>query len=49
MAIGGINKDNAAEVLDAGADSAAAISALLGAKDVEQAARQIIAGFEAGK
>ena len=49
VAIGGINKDNAAEVLDAGADSAAAISALLGAKDVEQAARQIIAGFEAGK
>ena len=49
VAIGGINKDNAAEVLAAGADSVAAISALLEAKDVEEAARQIIAGFEAGK
>ena len=49
VAIGGINRDNASEVAVAGADAVAAISALLGAKDVEQAARQIIAGFEAGK
>ena len=49
VAIGGINKDNAAEVSAAGADSVAAISAILGAEDVEEAARQIIAAFEVGK
>jgi len=49
VAIGGINKDNAAEVSAAGADAVAVISALLGAKDVAEAARKIIAGFEAGK
>ncbi len=49
VAIGGINRDNAAEVSAAGADSVAAISAILGAEDVEEAARQIIARFEAGK
>jgi thiamine-phosphate pyrophosphorylase len=49
VAIGGINKDNAAEVSAAGADSVAVISAILQAEDVEEAARQIIAGFEAGK
>jgi thiamine-phosphate pyrophosphorylase len=49
VAIGGINKDNAAGVSAAGADSVAAISAILGAEDVEEAARQIIAAFEVGK
>ena len=49
VAIGGINKDNAAEVLATGADAVAAISAILEADDIEEAARQIIAGFEAGK
>jgi thiamine-phosphate pyrophosphorylase len=49
VAIGGINKDNVAEVVAAGANAAAVISAVLQAKDVEEAARQIIAGFEAGK
>jgi len=49
VAIGGINKDNAAEVSAAGADSVAAISAILHAEDVEEAARQIIAAFEVGK
>jgi thiamine-phosphate pyrophosphorylase len=49
VAIGGINKDNAAEVSAAGADSVAAISAILGAEDVEEAARQIIAAFEVSK
>jgi thiamine-phosphate pyrophosphorylase len=49
VAIGGINKDNAAEVLAAGADAVAVISALLEAKDIEEATRQVIAGFEAGK
>ncbi len=49
VAIGGINKDNAAEVLAAGADAVAVLSALLEAKDIEEAARQVIAGLEAGK
>jgi len=46
VAIGGINKDNLAEVLAAGADSVAVISAILKTKDVEEAARQIVAKFE---
>lgn len=49
VAIGGIKKDNAAEVLAAGADSVAVISAILEAKDIVEATRQIVAGFEAGK
>jgi thiamine-phosphate pyrophosphorylase len=49
VAIGGINKDNVAEVSATGADSVAVISAILQAEDVEETARQIIAGFEAGK
>jgi thiamine-phosphate pyrophosphorylase len=46
VAIGGINKDNLAEVFAAGADSVAVISAILYAEDVEEATRQIIAEFE---
>jgi len=49
VAIGGINKDNVTEVLDAGADSVAVISAILKAEDVEEATRQIIAAFGTGK
>lgn len=49
VAIGGINKDNAAEVSAAGADAVAVITAVLQAKNVAEAAQQIIAGFEAGK
>ena len=49
VAIGGINKDNAAEVATAGADAVAVISAILQAKDVEEAAREIIAAFEVRK
>jgi thiamine-phosphate pyrophosphorylase len=49
VAIGGINKDNANEVAANGADAVAVISALLGAKDIAQAARSIIKSFEAGK
>jgi thiamine-phosphate pyrophosphorylase len=41
VAIGGINKDNLREVIKAGADSAAVISAILGADNVEKAARQL--------
>lgn len=49
VAIGGINKDNATEVAANGADAMAVISALLGAKDITEAARKIITSFEAGK
>jgi thiamine-phosphate pyrophosphorylase len=49
VAIGGINKDNLAKVLAAGADSVAVISAILKAEDVEEAARQIVAEFEASR
>jgi thiamine-phosphate pyrophosphorylase len=49
VAIGGINRDNAAEVLDAGADSVAVISAILKAKDIEEATREIIAALEVEK
>ncbi|MFA5308042.1 MAG: thiamine phosphate synthase [Dehalococcoidales bacterium] len=42
VAIGGINKDNLKEVIEAGADSAAVISAVLGAEDVARAAAQLV-------
>jgi thiamine-phosphate pyrophosphorylase len=45
VAIGGINRDNAAEVIAAGADSIAVISAVVGAASPEEAARQIIASM----
>ena len=47
VAIGGITRDNVAEVIAAGADSVAVISAVLSAEDVEDAARQIAATLEA--
>ena len=49
VAIGGINKDNAAEVIAAGADSVAVISAVLEAEAPEEATRQIVAKLESGK
>jgi len=49
VAIGGINKDNAAEVMAAGADSVAVISAILQAESPEKAARQIVDRLEAQK
>jgi len=49
VAIGGITKDNAAEVLAAGADSVAVISAILQAESPEESARQIAARFEVQK
>ncbi|GAF99664.1 unnamed protein product, partial [marine sediment metagenome] len=42
VAIGGITKDNASEVITAGADSVAVISAVLGTELPEEAARQIV-------
>jgi len=47
VAIGGINADNVAEVIDAGADAAAVISAVLSADDVESAARSLAQRMEA--
>ncbi len=49
IAIGGIAKDNVAEVMAAGADSVAVISAVVQAEDVEEAAREIAETFEAPK
>ena len=47
VAIGGITSDNAAEVMAAGADSVAVISAIIQAKVPEEAARQIVTRIEA--
>ena len=49
VAIGGITRDNIDEVLAAGADSVAVISAVIRAESPEEAARQIVARFEAKK
>ncbi len=46
VAIGGITKDNTAEVIAAGADSVAVISAILGADSPEEASRQIADRFK---
>lgn len=43
IAIGGINHTNVPEVMKAGADGAAVISAVLGADDVEKSARKLAA------
>jgi thiamine-phosphate pyrophosphorylase len=45
VAIGGITLDNAAQLIGAGADSIAVISALFGAPDIEQTARKFQALF----
>lgn len=42
VAIGGINDNNIKEVVNAGADAAAVISAVLGVDDVEKAVRQLV-------
>lgn len=42
VAIGGINKDNLSQVIKAGADAAAVISAVMGAEDVAAATRQLV-------
>jgi thiamine-phosphate diphosphorylase len=43
VAIGGINEGNVAQVLEAGADAVAVLSAVCGAKEVEEAARRLAA------
>ena len=49
VAIGGITRDNAPEVIAAGADSVAVISAVLGAESPEKASRQLSDVFEKQK
>lgn len=49
VAIGGITKDNAPEVMAGGADSVAVISAVLGAQSPEEASRQIVDRMETKK
>lgn len=46
VAIGGITAENAPEVIDAGADAIAVISALFDAPDIERAARELDRLFE---
>jgi thiamine-phosphate pyrophosphorylase len=46
VAIGGINNNNIKEVMQAGAVSAAVISAILGAADVEKATRELVTVIE---
>jgi thiamine-phosphate diphosphorylase len=46
VAIGGITRDNAAEVVAAGADAVAVIRAIVSAESPEEAARQIITELE---
>ncbi|RLC94714.1 MAG: thiamine phosphate synthase [Chloroflexi bacterium] len=42
IAIGGINADNVAEVMSTGVDAVAVISAVMGAEDPEEAARELV-------
>ncbi len=42
VAIGGISRDNITEVMTAGADAAAIISAILNQEDIEKAAREMV-------
>jgi thiamine-phosphate pyrophosphorylase len=46
VAIGGINRENIGEVMAAGADSAAVISAVLTQKDIESATSQLVKEIE---
>jgi len=49
VAIGGINEDNVAEVVSAGASAVAVISAVLGAEDVRVASQRMAAKIEEGR
>jgi len=46
VAIGGINKDNISQVMNAGADSAAVIGAALCQEDIKKAVQQLVAEIE---
>ena len=43
VAIGGINRDNIAQVRDTGVEAAAVVSAVVGAEDMETATRELVA------
>jgi thiamine-phosphate pyrophosphorylase len=49
VAIGGINAGNISDVMKAGADAAAVISAVMGAADIEKATRQLVEIIEGEK
>ena len=49
VAIGGIDKNNVKEIVEAGADAVAVISAVLNAEDVEEATRQLVDCIEGGE
>ncbi len=49
IAIGGINEENAAAVIEAGADGVAVVSAVVAAPDVEAAARRLRAVVETAR
>ena len=49
VAIGGINRDNIAEVARAGADAAAVVSAVVAAPDMAEATRELVRLFNAAK
>lgn len=49
VAVGGINQNNVSEVLVAGADAVAVISAVLGEKDVKAAVRKLVARIDSVK
>ncbi|UCC60643.1 MAG: thiamine phosphate synthase, partial [Dehalococcoidia bacterium] len=46
VAIGGINEDNVAGIMDAGADACAVISSVLGADDITEASRKLASLME---
>jgi thiamine-phosphate pyrophosphorylase len=48
VAIGGINEDNVAEVVRAGADAIAVVNAVLGAENVTEASQRLAARIEEG-
>jgi len=49
VAIGGINQNNIGEVVSAGADTVAVISAVLSEKDVKEAVQKLIAKMDLAK
>jgi thiamine-phosphate pyrophosphorylase len=49
IAIGGINTDNVATVAAAGADAAAVLDAIFGAKSPASAARELVRRFDEGR
>jgi len=49
VAIGGIKASNVEEVIVAGADAVAVVSAVVGAEDIEEAARELVSKIRAAK